>query len=530
VDDTVCYNTAATLVASAPAVLDSVFHWYASQTSTTVLHTGATYTTGVLIANTSFFVSVSGDNYCENATNTRKEVKVKVNPHASSSDIIASDQEVCYGVAATLTVSSTTITTPVFYWYNSQTAVTPFHIGNSYTTPPLTLDAEYYVTVSGDDYCENTTGSRVKVKVTITRPTIVITTSTPTVCDNTPVTFTSAITHGGSNTASQWYVNGTPSSGATTPQFTYTPKHNDVVTCRLTSNATCAYPPTVTSSGITLTVLVTPVAPILLASELPAYPGELVDLMDAVDVIPGMTYVFYEDPAKVTPIVGSIVVYNPPKDNYYVAANNGYCEGPVVEITLQIPCPLTVDDVEGNTYKVTYLAGFCWTENLRSTVYSDSTAIAFAKPYSCPSCAADLDTIFGLLYSWYSAVGEIEGATAPLSGKVQGICPDGWRIPSQAEWNVLNRFSADDLKSTQYWLSPLGPGNDLYGFDALPAGWYNGGLNRYQDMYGFAGWWACDAPLGSTANYFSFSYYCNDIQVGIKNRVDGLSVRCIMEW
>ena len=457
-------------------------------------------------------------------------MKVKVNPHASASDIISSDQEVCYGVAATLTVSSTTITNPVFYWYNSQTATTPFFIGNTYVTPPLTLDAEFYVTVSGDNYCENTTGSRVKVKVTITRPTITITTSTPTVCVGTLVTFTSAITHGGTNPLYQWYVNGTPSSGATNNQFTYTPNHNDVVTCRLTSNATCAYPPTVTSAGVTLTVLATPVAPVLITDLLPAYPGELVDLMAAVNAISGMTYVFYEDPAKLIKITGSTVVFDPSKPDYYVAASNGYCEGPVNKITLQIPCPLTVDDAEGNTYKVTYLAGFCWTENLRSTTYFNGTSIAVANPYTCPTCPAELDTIFGLLYSWYSAVGEPEGSTAALSGNVQGICPDGWRIPTQAEWNVLNRFSADDLKSTQYWLSPLGSGSDIYNFDALPAGWYNGELNRYQDMYGFAGWWACDAPSGSTASYFSFSYYCNNAQTGVKSRVDGLSVRCVMEF
>jgi uncharacterized protein (TIGR02145 family) len=114
---------------------------------------------------------------------------------------------------------------------------------------------------------------------------------------------------------------------------------------------------------------------------------------------------------------------------------------------------------------------------------------------------------------------------------VQGICPEGFHIPSQAEWTLLEYYPASQLKSTQYWLAPLGPGTDDYGFDARPAGWYNGAFSRYENLYGFAGWWASDVPSGtSTANYFSMSYYCDNIQGEIKPKKDGLSVRCVMDY
>ena len=84
--------------------------------------------------------------------------------------------------------------------------------------------------------------------------------------------------------------------------------------------------------------------------------------------------------------------------------------------------------------------------------------------------------------------------------------------------------------STQYWLDPPGSGSNNFGFDARPAGWYNGAIDRYQDLYGFAGWWASDdIPGTTTANTFTIFYYCNQIQHEIKTKESGLSVRCVKE-
>jgi len=182
-----------------------------------------------------------------------------------------------------------------------------------------------------------------------------------------------------------------------------------------------------------------------------------------------------------------------------------------VKSTPLIPCPATITDDKGNTYKVTALAGLCWTENLRTPAIDD---IPFGGTYTCSECPAQLDTIFGLLYTWYAAV---------------NICPDGWRIPTQAEWGLLQSYPASQLKSTKYWLAPQTPGTDDYGFNALPAGWYNSTTDRFHDLYGFAGWWASDTPDSTTANYSYIAYYCNALQQGEKKRGDGLSVRCVME-
>jgi len=48
-------------------------------------------------------------------------------------------------------------------------------------------------------------------------------------------------------------------------------------------------------------------------------------------------------------------------------------------------------------------------------------------------------------------------------------------------------------------------------------------------MYGFAGWWASNTPAGENAYYFYLTYYCDDLRSDLTRKMDGLSVRCVME-
>jgi len=190
-------------------------------------------------------------------------------------------------------------------------------------------------------------------------------------------------------------------------------------------------------------------------------------------------------------------------------------------------CPKQVyDSVNLITYDVIELAGYCWfKQNLRSTKYQDGTPIPFAKPYSFQGNLVD-DEIFGLLYTWNSAVGIPDGFTGPVTDTIQGICPPGWHIPSQTEWSALEGYATSQLTGL-YWLNPPGAGTDDYGFSALPAGYYNSDTHKYQDLYGFVGWWTSDIIVGKVAHCVCVSYYCSIIQEEIKRRDYGLSVRCV---
>ena len=85
------------------------------------------------------------------------------------------------------------------------------------------------------------------------------------------------------------------------------------------------------------------------------------------------------------------------------------------------------------------------------------------------------------------------------------------------------------MKSTKYWVGPLGPGDDRFGFDALHAGWYEGATERFVDLYGYAGWWASDdGGSGNTANHFRMTYHCDQMENEVKAKRDALSVRRVM--
>jgi uncharacterized protein (TIGR02145 family) len=273
----------------------------------------------------------------------------------------------------------------------------------------------------------------------------------------------------------------------------------------------------------------TPVTPVILSDPFPAYQGMPIDLTSTLNPKnPAYTYTFYDDNGFV---VGPVITFMPPKTKYYVKASIGNCETDLVLINLKDPCPATILDIDNIEYNVTSLGGYCWTDNLKTTTSpSTGEAIPFANAYQCPTCPAQLDTIFGLLYTWYSATCTEVGSTDPITGTIQGICPEGYHLPCQAEWAALEKYPASQLKSTQYWLNPPGPGTDTYGWNALPSGWFNSALNRYQDLYGFAGWWASDAPAGSTATHSSLFYYCDDVKQEVKEKSDGLSVRCVMNY
>ena len=218
-----------------------------------------------------------------------------------------------------------------------------------------------------------------------------------------------------------------------------------------------------------------------------------------------------------------------------IAYSGAFSDTCYFDVTVERACPSVSDpDGDGNTYTVSKVAGLCWTANLKTTTYMNSTPIEFAEPYFStiyPDIASNTNT-FGLLYTWYSAVGVDEGSSMlPVpnaSGYIQGICPAGWHVPTQAEQAALNIWSAKDLKSTHHWLVP---GTNLSTYDSRGAGKYNASIDRYIDLLGFTGYWASNAGADANAPYISITYYMDDCdpEANTTSKLDGLSVRCVWD-
>lgn len=115
------------------------------------------------------------------------------------------------------------------------------------------------------------------------------------------------------------------------------------------------------------------------------------------------------------------------------------------------PCTAaaTVTDVDGNTYNTVQIGNQCWMkENLRTTHYASSIEIPLGSSathhdYSAqryyPNDNAELVGTYGYLYNWAAVMNGASSSTANPSG-VQGICPNGWHVPSDSEWTQLTDY------------------------------------------------------------------------------------------
>jgi hypothetical protein len=173
-ETTICYEETATLTVTSvatPSIENPVYRWYASSTSTTPFFIGNVYTTTALLLDSTFYISVLGDNYCENEVNDRASVTITVTKKSTASNLsISGKTTVCIGENTTLTASVTAIPAienPVYRWYASPANETPFYIGNIYTTTALTSDTTFYISVSGDNHCENDANIAGRKMVTI---------------------------------------------------------------------------------------------------------------------------------------------------------------------------------------------------------------------------------------------------------------------------------------------------------------------------------------------------------------------------
>jgi hypothetical protein len=177
---TICYNTTPAEFTQTTAPSGGTgtytYQWQSSANNSTwenISATSATYAPGALTASTYFRRGVtSGD--C--ATVYSESVLITVTPRAAADDITANGTTICSGLTASLTASASGVTSPAYNWYETQTSMAVLSSAASYTTPALTATTTYYVSVSGMGLCENATGGRKAVTVTVNPvPTVTIT-------------------------------------------------------------------------------------------------------------------------------------------------------------------------------------------------------------------------------------------------------------------------------------------------------------------------------------------------------------------
>ncbi len=211
----------------------------------------------------------------------------------------------------------------------------------------------------------------------------------------------------------------------------------------------------------------------------------------------------------------------------------------VIKVSFQ-PCPDAVDFEDSVYHSVRLGSGCkCWTTtNLKSTKYSDGRQIDNVMNYSSfdfPNADENVN-IFGHLYDWYAAAdtaryGSVDSVERAynMGHRIQGICPDGWYLPSDEDYEELNVYPTTDLRSTSYWINVNGQVNtNATGFNSLPGGKYNCESGRYEDIMGNSYYWTCH-PVYDMATGAMIDYICEKIMSGNTARCNGYSIRCVYD-
>ena len=130
---------------------------------------------------------------------------------------------------------------------------------------------------------------------------------------------------------------------------------------------------------------------------------------------------------------------------------------------------------------------------------------------------------FGLLYNWYAVNNVANG----------GICPDGYRIPTRADWKALENVlgekeAAAKCKSLDYWNVVKNSSNEIH-FNALPAG-LREASGRYNMEGRSCGFWTNEQTSNNEYAYvIMFETDLKNLLVNYKSQQMGFSVRCIRE-
>ena len=227
----------------------------------------------------------------------------------------------------------------------------------------------------------------------------------------------------------------------------------------------------------------------------------------------------------------------------YVACGNGF----------------TLTDIDGNTYNTVWIGTQCWMkENLRTTKYADGTSISYGSSISTseaywyyPHNSSNTQTTYGLLYNWKAIMWNSSSSSSNPSG-VQGICPTGWHVPSDAEWkqmemavgmsqseaNEVGRRGTIAAKlSGTGWTSSSNdnaagnssaPDRNSSGFSALPAGCRITSSNDGFRDYAF--FWSATERAASAAWTRDLDYMSATVcRTENSNKSYGYSVRCIRD-
>jgi len=202
------------------------------------------------------------------------------------------------------------------------------------------------------------------------------------------------------------------------------------------------------------------------------------------------------------------------------------------------------DERDGKTYKTVKIGEQVWMAENLNYAYLQPTETMDSSSFCYKDNASNCDK-FGRLYLWSAIIDSTRLATDANNpkdcgfqkecdlGKIQGICPDGWHIPTNDEFKTLMAAVGGDsiackmLKSTSGW-SNYGSGTDPFGFTALPGNIrFNDGTFNYENEY--AQFWSTrefSKLYGNTLYLFTNN---KNAYISVTQKNHAVSLRCVKD-
>lgn len=219
---------------------------------------------------------------------------------------------------------------------------------------------------------------------------------------------------------------------------------------------------------------------------------------------------------------------------YYVRAyaTNSYGTAYGNELSFTVSTTGTVADIDGNVYPTVVIGSQTWmATNLRVTHYQNGDTIlngftntsfdwynnfltrAYIGAYTFPNGDTANKAAYGLLYNNY------------VCNDLRGICPDGWHVPTEAEWQTLEYYEGMAASDTSVYgsrgtVAAKFMKGGASGLDVQLAGqlFINDiGDTRY-NFFNVGGiyWSSTSENTGRIGNYFRrFNQTLNSIERGI---------------
>jgi uncharacterized protein (TIGR02145 family) len=305
-----------------------------------------------------------------------------------------------------------------------------------------------------------------------------------------------------------------------------------------------------------------------IANTPPDQPSEISGEMDVPENATGLVY-------EVEEIAGLTYQWSVPDgweitqgQGSYAITVNADSEGGEISVKAENNCGMSetrvlfvdayaaVTDIDGNVYRTVIIGNQEWmAENLRVTRDANGNNITrYCYDNNENNCV-----LHGGLYSWHTVMNGQSSSNSNPSG-VQGICPAGWHVPSDAEWWQLVYHVAGQGYLND-WNNPLGAGNalkscrqvdsphggdcdtsehprwnfhnthqgfDEFGFSGLPNGYrLTDGSFNYIGIIGI--WWSSTEIAASSSWSRSLDHNTGRLRDFYYGKNHGFSVRCVRD-